>query len=92
MILYLWPIAVRGIHGYIGARRCPESLSEVGVVSGEPRDGHQSGSFLVRVRAPLLVVSHFYMIVRNDWNCDFGCHREFLFMNTTFWLFLVSAP
>lgn len=22
----------------------------------------------------------------------FGCHREFLFMNTTFWLFLISAP
>ena len=44
------------------------------------------------VCVPLLVVSHFYMIERNDWKCVFGCHREFLFMNTTFWLFLISAP
>ena len=62
--LFPWLVAVRidrsGSHGYSRAVR-PESWSGVGVSSGEPRDDHQSGSFLVGVHH-FLVVSHFCLL------------------------------
>lgn len=64
-------------------------LGGVGVGSGELRNIHKSGCFLVC--APFSGCFSFLPGKEKRLDLCFGCHKEVFCMNATFWLFLIYA-